>query len=111
MTTFMPLSSKPKENEQMPPKTQSPWKQYLTPGILSASIVGGIPYIDSLQSKLNDARVSTARLEVKVESLSEDVKSMKATIESIRSRLESRGIVHRTENVVGEVAGENHTSK
>lgn len=111
MTTFMPLSSKPKENEQMPPKTPSPWKQYLTPGILSASIVGVIPYIDSLQSKLADSRESIVRLEVKVESLSEDVKSMKATIESIRSRLESRGIVNRPQNIVGEVAGENHTSK
>ena len=88
----------------MPPKTPSPWKQYLTPGILSASIVGGVPYIDSLQTKLNDARVSTARLEVKVESLTEEVKSIKATIEAIRSRLESRGIVHHSENVIGDVA-------
>lgn len=110
MTTDMSLSAD-KEKLKMPPKNIPPWKQYLTPGLLSASIVGGIPWIDSMQTKLNDARVSTARLEVKVESLTEDVKSMKATIESIRSRLEAREIVHRVDNVVGEVAGEKHTSK
>lgn len=108
MTTAMPLSSKPKET--MPTK-ESQWGKYVTPGMLAVMMGGGVPYISTLESKLGEARESVIRLEVKVETLSDDVKSMKATIEAIRQRLDARGIVHRTENVVGEVAGEKHNSK
>lgn len=105
MTTAMPLSSQPKET--MPTK-ESQWGKLVTPGMLAVMMGGGVPYISALESKLADARESTIRLEVKVETLSDDVKSMKATIEAIRQRLEARGIVNHLDSVSADTANQSY---
>ncbi|TXH54350.1 MAG: hypothetical protein E6Q97_11145 [Desulfurellales bacterium] len=107
MLTTMSLSTDKKDS--MATK-EHPWGKFLTPGMLAVMMGGGLPYISALESKLAEARETTIRLEVKVESLSEDVKAMKAAIDSIRSRLEQKGIVNRVNDTVGHVAGETHTS-
>jgi len=108
MTTAMPLSSQPKE-EKMPVKRD--WKGWVMPGgMLGLSGIGMMSLTD-MQSELKHTRETNIRLEERVGTLSEDVKSMKTTIEAIRSRLESKGIVYRLDSVVGEVAGERNTSK
>jgi len=109
MTTDMPLSAD-KEKLKMPTK-ESQWGKFVTPGMLAVMMGGGVPYISTLETKLAETRESNIRLEEKVGHLSKDVEAMRVTLDKIRERLEARGIVHRTDTVIGDVAGEKHISK
>lgn len=109
MTTDMPFSAD-KEKPKMPTK-ESQWGKFVTPGMLAVMMGGGVPYISTLETKLSETRESNARLEERFKHISSDVEAIKSTLEKIRERLEARGIVHRTDTVIGDVAGEKHTSK
>lgn len=108
MTTTVPISQ---DKKDIMPTKENPWGKFITPGMLAVMMGGGIPYISTMESKLAEAREATIRLEVKVESLTEDIKAMKSTIDLIRSRLESNGIVNGKQVIAGDIAGENHYSR
>lgn len=93
-----------------PPAKDKDWKQSTILGILTIIGVGGfgggVPYITELQSKLERTREATIRLEEKIEWQGKKIESMERTLESIRSRLETKGIVNKSSWDTGQLSAE-----
>lgn len=102
---------------QMPPTPtkDKEWKQSTILGLVTLFGVGGfggaVPYITELQSKLERTREATIRLEEKIEWQGKKIESMERTLESIRSRLETKGIVNRSALDASHLSGADFITK
>lgn len=94
------------------PKTQTPWNRYALIAAALTTAGGGVPYITTLQTKVDETRERLIRMEEQIKAESRRSESMEKTLEEIRKRLEAKGIVnHIGFRDVGTIAGEKHTEK
>lgn len=78
------------EAEPPMPKTQNPWSRYALITAALTTVGGGVPYITTLQTKVDDTRERCIRMEEQIKIQTHSIEMIQDTVELLRRRGDAR---------------------